>query len=317
VTDYRRGQPVFVAENHNKRTFLSQRRQRRRGKQQQAPSKNFLGARWMISIKPVYKSLSSLVVVSSSSSASASASLSSFGGTPTNDAAVLQFVVDVVHAGALMHAHGILHRDLKPQHILLSAVGRPVLMDFGYAEYGRPLRIHDDDDVLVLVLGAAADDDDRATPKPRSHLQSCAVQPGQRKGEVEYVRADDLAQYRGCQRGDTYAMGKTFYELFLDGPHEHPRPETAAAATLSSVSFLEQAQTQNRLFWDLLYGTSNNNTKNNNDDKHHPIPRGRLETLLSDETSLFLVSLIQGLCRPNNPLSFEEAEQALRSYLSK
>lgn len=58
------------------------------------------------------------------------AALRGEGLTPRRLADVLCLV-----AAALDHAHqaGIVHRDVKPQNVMLDAAGRPFLMDFGLA----------------------------------------------------------------------------------------------------------------------------------------------------------------------------------------
>ena len=50
-------------------------------------------------------------------------------------------VAEVAEAVAALHAHGILHRDVKPDNVVLRADGRPVLLDLGVARADDSARL--------------------------------------------------------------------------------------------------------------------------------------------------------------------------------
>lgn len=52
---------------------------------------------------------------------------------PNRDRKVAAFLQKVISAVQALHKHGYLHRDIKPQNILMRDDGEPVLVDFGLA----------------------------------------------------------------------------------------------------------------------------------------------------------------------------------------
>ena len=96
------------------------------------------------------------------------------------------------------HRHGVLHRDVKPQNILLDPDGRARLTDFGSARL--------DGQTTVTATGAAV-------------------------GTLDYMAPEVFRGQRGDARSDLYSLGLTLY-LALTGrlpqrasPHLPPSPQ--------------------------------------------------------------------------------------------
>ena len=115
---------------------------------------------------------------------------------------VLPFV-DVINIGkgiasalSAAHARGILHRDVKPQNVLLDRGGVPKLVDFGAARL---------DGQTVTRTGALV-------------------------GTLQYTAPELLAGERGDARADVYALGLTLYYALTQRLPAGASPHSAPAA---------------------------------------------------------------------------------------
>jgi serine/threonine-protein kinase len=129
------------------------------------------------------------------------------GALPPSDAAKL--VVQVAAALDAAHAQGIVHRDVKPENILLNHEGKGHLTDFGIARELSFLKETGPNRTLA------------ATGLP--------------VGTPEYMAPEQLRAGDVDQRADIYALGAVLYELLTGSvPHEAPTAYEVAALVLTA-----------------------------------------------------------------------------------
>jgi hypothetical protein len=124
--------------------------------------------------------------------------LAEFGPLPPAEVAVVG--IALADALAAAHAHGIVHRDVKPHNVLLTAYGVVALADFGVAGGGGGF-----------------------------DLRSFAATPGYAAPELV---AGSGGTGVGNPAADLYALGATLYALLTGGPPHRQRPEEADVAYL-------------------------------------------------------------------------------------
>jgi tetratricopeptide (TPR) repeat protein len=105
---------------------------------------------------------------------------------------VLQLLLTLSRAVHHAHLRGVIHRDLKPDSILVDAAGEPKILDFGVAR--------------------ALDDDSAGMTQHGQLVGTLAyMSPEQLAGDLRHIDA----------RSDVYALGAIGYELLADQPvHE-------------------------------------------------------------------------------------------------
>ena len=98
----------------------------------------------------------------------------------------------VCDAVAFAHAHGVIHRDLKPQNIMIGAFGEVLVLDWGVAKLG--------DDSRSSIAYQTME----GTVIGTRHYMS----PEQERGEIDQLD----------ERSDIYALGAVLYFLLNDQP---------------------------------------------------------------------------------------------------
>ena len=121
--------------------------------------------------------------------------------TPWQDA--LRLLLPIAHALDFAHRQGMIHRDVKPSNILITADGQPMLTDFGIAKI---LDVHENTELTGTGVGI---------------------------GTPEYMAPE---QWTGnsSTKSDQYALGVVLYEI-LTGRKPYPT-DTPAAILLKQVN---------------------------------------------------------------------------------
>ncbi len=119
----------------------------------------------------------------------------------------VRLVVQIASALSVAHAAGLVHRDVKPENILLNDKDEALLTDFGIA---RP--------VMMSRMGRMA--------------QTLSA-TGLPVGTPEYMAPEQLRGESIDERADIYALGAVLYELLTGHPpHEAETPYEVAALSL-------------------------------------------------------------------------------------
>jgi eukaryotic-like serine/threonine-protein kinase len=99
---------------------------------------------------------------------------------PLDAATALAYAIEIARALAAAHAHGIVHRDVKPQNVLLSGEGGAKITDFGIA---------------------------------RTLTEEGLTMDGRVLGTTDYVSPEQALGEAVTGRSDVYSLGVVLYEM--------------------------------------------------------------------------------------------------------
>jgi eukaryotic-like serine/threonine-protein kinase len=123
---------------------------------------------------------------------------------------MVQLGRQIISAIAEAHAHGIIHRDIKPKNIMVTPAGNVKVLDFGLAKTIKKRQ-------SAMVRADSS-----------SHLSQVNVIPG----TVAYMSPEQLRGEKLDYRSDIFSLGTVFYEMICG---RNPFAHENTADVISSI----------------------------------------------------------------------------------
>ena len=118
---------------------------------------------------------------------------------------LVEVIIQVAHALAYAHGHGVAHRDIKPENVLAGPFGEVLLLDWGLAKVWHPEESGQDEGSM-LVGG----------PAP---IDLSLTSQGPVQGTISYMSPEQIREDPDIDhRTDIYSLGSVLYEVLAGAP---------------------------------------------------------------------------------------------------
>ena len=128
----------------------------------------------------------------------------------------------VCDAVAFAHAHGVIHRDLKPQNIMIGSFGEVLVLDWGVAKILRTVSSEEADTLML-----PAKNTDRVADTSHGTIIGTKqyMSPEQSRGEIDQLD----------ERSDIYSLGAVLYFLLTGQAPGETKPRAINAKVTKSA----------------------------------------------------------------------------------
>jgi serine/threonine protein kinase/tetratricopeptide (TPR) repeat protein len=137
-------------------------------------------------------------------------------GKPLQLGDTLDLTIQIADALSAAHSQGVIHRDIKPQNIIINSHGQLKVLDFGLAKVIKRGELLDGEADTEVLLSA----------------------PGMIMGTPAYMSPEQVRGETLDARTDIFSFGSVLYEM-VSG--RHPFAEPSPGATLSAILTAEPA----------------------------------------------------------------------------